>query len=247
MAVLVLMEIQSRIGTVPTSRSGKGDKSVRRWRTSYGALCGTRETSGDVPNSIFGDGAGASASTEPRANSKQWGSLVWRPFFWLTEWFRPPAMFPILDAIGGATDIARIHTHGRKRRRTGPSRPPDIASAVFLAQSLDCRRRNNGGNVHCKIDCPFRSPDLGLRFEINSAGTCRVKIMKWEYQIVRADSVENFFQSSLNRLGSEGWEAISGAYGVGESKNVSLGQGMPPSVRAGASTWVALMKRTLPD
>jgi hypothetical protein len=70
--------------------------------------------------------------------------------------------------------------------------------------------------------------------------------MKWEYQIVRADSVENF-QSSLNRLGSEGWEAISGAYGSGESKNVSLGQGMPPSMRVGASTWIALMKRNLPD
>jgi hypothetical protein len=70
--------------------------------------------------------------------------------------------------------------------------------------------------------------------------------MKWEYQIVRADTVESF-QSSLNKLGSEGWEATSGTYAAGESKKISLGQGMPPSMTAGASTWVALMKRTIPD
>ena len=38
--------------------------------------------------------------------------------------------------------------------------------------------------------------------------------MKWEYQIARADTVEDFV-SSLNKLGSEGWEAISGAYATG--------------------------------
>jgi hypothetical protein len=70
--------------------------------------------------------------------------------------------------------------------------------------------------------------------------------MKWEYQIVRADTVENF-QSSLNKLGSEGWEATSGAYAAGESTKVSLGQGMAPSIRIGAPTWVALMKRPIPD
>jgi hypothetical protein len=70
--------------------------------------------------------------------------------------------------------------------------------------------------------------------------------MKWEYQIVRADTVENFL-SSLNKLGSEGWEATSGAYAAGESKKVSLGQGMPPSVAVGALAWVALMKRSLPE
>jgi hypothetical protein len=66
--------------------------------------------------------------------------------------------------------------------------------------------------------------------------------MKWEYQIVRADTVENFI-SALNKLGSEGWEATSGTYAAGESKKVSLGQGMPPSMAAAAPTWVALMKR----
>jgi hypothetical protein len=70
--------------------------------------------------------------------------------------------------------------------------------------------------------------------------------MKWEYQIVRADTVENF-QSSLNKLGSEGWEATSGVYAAGESKKVSLGQGMPPSMTVGTSTWVALMKRPIPN
>jgi len=70
--------------------------------------------------------------------------------------------------------------------------------------------------------------------------------MKWEYQIVRADAVENF-QSSLNRLGSEGWEATSGAYAAGESKRISLGQGMAPSTMVGAPTWVALMKRIIPE
>ncbi|MGA2892378.1 MAG: hypothetical protein ABSE22_05870 [Xanthobacteraceae bacterium] len=70
--------------------------------------------------------------------------------------------------------------------------------------------------------------------------------MKWEYQIVRADTVEHFL-SSLNKLGSEGWEATSGAYAAGESKKVSLGQGMPPSMTVGAPTWVALMKRAVPE
>ena len=74
----------------------------------------------------------------------------------------------------------------------------------------------------------------------------RVKIMKWEYHIARADTVENF-QISLNKLGSEGWEATSGVYAAGEFKRVSLGQGMPPSLTVGASTWVALMKRPIPD
>jgi len=70
------------------------------------------------------------------------------------------------------------------------------------------------------------------------------RIMKWEYQIARADTVEDFV-SSLNKLGSEGWEAISGAYAAGESKKVSLGQGMAPPTKIGVSTWVALMKRPI--
>jgi hypothetical protein len=69
--------------------------------------------------------------------------------------------------------------------------------------------------------------------------------MKWGYQIARADTVDSF-ENLLNKLGSEGWEAISGTYAAGESKKVSLGQGMAPSVTVGAPTWVALMKRPIP-
>ena len=70
--------------------------------------------------------------------------------------------------------------------------------------------------------------------------------MKWEYQIVRADTVENF-QSSLNKLGSEGWEATSGAYAAGESKRVSLGQGMAPSMAIGAPRRSRVSQAPAPD
>ena len=60
----------------------------------------------------------------------------------------------------------------------------------------------------------------------------KVKIMKWEYQVVKAESSENF-QTSLNALGGEGWEAISGGYMIGEPRRVTLGQGMAPSMAAG--------------
>ena len=64
----------------------------------------------------------------------------------------------------------------------------------------------------------------------------------WEYRIVRAETVDAF-ESALNSAGAEGWEAISGAYAIGESKKVALGHGMPVSTQAGAATWTALMKR----
>ena len=67
----------------------------------------------------------------------------------------------------------------------------------------------------------------------------------WEYRIVRAETVDAF-ESALNAAGAEGWEAISGAYAVGESKKVALGHGMPLSTQVGASTWTALMKRARP-
>lgn len=68
--------------------------------------------------------------------------------------------------------------------------------------------------------------------------------MNWEYQITRADTAEAF-QASLNKLGAEGWEAISGTYAIGESKKVTLGQGMAPSLAVGAPMWVAVMKRAI--
>jgi len=67
----------------------------------------------------------------------------------------------------------------------------------------------------------------------------------WEYRIVRAETAEAF-ESALNAAGAEGWEAISGAYAVGESKKVALGHGMPVSTQIGAATWTALMKRPRP-
>jgi hypothetical protein len=67
-------------------------------------------------------------------------------------------------------------------------------------------------------------------------------IVVWEYRIVKADTADAF-EAALNAAGAEGWEAISGSYGMGESKRVSLGHGMPVSTQAGASAWTALMKR----
>lgn len=65
---------------------------------------------------------------------------------------------------------------------------------------------------------------------------------RWEYRIVQAAALAEF-ETALNAAGAEGWEAISGAYAVGETTRVSLGQGMPLSTKAGAPTWTALMKR----
>ena len=68
--------------------------------------------------------------------------------------------------------------------------------------------------------------------------------MNWEHQVIKADSAETF-QSSLNKLGAEGWEAISGTYTIGEQKKVTLGHGMAPTTAAGTPMWVAIMKRAI--
>lgn len=65
---------------------------------------------------------------------------------------------------------------------------------------------------------------------------------KWEYRMVQAEAAAPF-EAALNAAGAEGWEAVSGAFGMGESKRVSLGQGMPVSTQAGTATWSAVMKR----
>jgi hypothetical protein len=64
----------------------------------------------------------------------------------------------------------------------------------------------------------------------------------WEYQLVKAET-SDAFQAALNAAGLDGWEAVSGGYGVGETTKVSLGQGMPASTRTGAPLWSAIMKR----
>jgi hypothetical protein len=70
--------------------------------------------------------------------------------------------------------------------------------------------------------------------------------MKWEYQIIRAATLEEF-EVLLNKRGGDGWEATSAGYAADETKMVALGQGMAPSMKAGALTWVALMKRPVPN
>jgi len=70
-------------------------------------------------------------------------------------------------------------------------------------------------------------------------------IVVWEYRIVKADTADAF-EAALNAAGAEGWEAISGSYGAGESKKVSLGHGMPTTTQAGAPVWTAVLKRFRP-
>ena len=69
--------------------------------------------------------------------------------------------------------------------------------------------------------------------------------MAWEYRLIKAETDE-IFERALNAAGAEGWEAVSSGYSIGESKKVSLGQGMPLSTAIGASQWSALMKRPVP-
>jgi hypothetical protein len=66
--------------------------------------------------------------------------------------------------------------------------------------------------------------------------------MAWEYRLIKAETDE-LYERALNAAGAEGWEAVSSGYSIGESKKVSLGQGMPLSTAIGASQWSALMKR----
>jgi hypothetical protein len=69
--------------------------------------------------------------------------------------------------------------------------------------------------------------------------------MAWEYRLIKAETDE-LYERALNAAGAEGWEAVSSGYAIGESKKVSLGQGMPLSTAIGASQWSALMKRAVP-
>ena len=69
--------------------------------------------------------------------------------------------------------------------------------------------------------------------------------MAWEYRIIKAET-EALYERALNAAGAEGWEAISGNYGAGESKKISLGHGMPATTQAGAPVWTAVLKRFRP-
>ena len=68
--------------------------------------------------------------------------------------------------------------------------------------------------------------------------------MAWEYRLIKAETDE-LYERALNAAGAQGWEAVSSGYSIGESKKVSLGQGMPLSTAIGASQWSALMKRVV--
>ena len=68
--------------------------------------------------------------------------------------------------------------------------------------------------------------------------------MRWEYFVLKADTVGDF-EVALNKAGGDGWEAVFGGYVIGESTKVSLGQGMPVSTKQGAPIWSAIMKRAL--
>ena len=57
--------------------------------------------------------------------------------------------------------------------------------------------------------------------------------MTWEYRIINAATAE-LYEQALNAAGADGWEAVSSSYAAGESKKVSLGQGMPLSTAVGA-------------
>jgi hypothetical protein len=64
--------------------------------------------------------------------------------------------------------------------------------------------------------------------------------MKWEYQVVAATDLGDFV-SRLNRLGEDGWEAISGTYTLGEPETRMMGVGTAEF--PGSPQWVAVMKR----
>jgi hypothetical protein len=68
--------------------------------------------------------------------------------------------------------------------------------------------------------------------------------MVWEYRLIKAET-EELYERALNAAGAEGWEAVSSSYSAGESKQISLGHGMPLSTKVGASQWSALMKRAV--
>lgn len=66
-------------------------------------------------------------------------------------------------------------------------------------------------------------------------------MQKWEYTVVSTPHVSEF-EKTLNELGAQGWEAISGANCIGEAMSVDIGVG---TVRRASAEplWVAVMKR----
>lgn len=66
--------------------------------------------------------------------------------------------------------------------------------------------------------------------------------MKWEYQVITKTDLGDFI-AWLNRLGDEGWEAISGTYTLGEPISVEISSRIGSVPAPGKPQWVAVMKR----
>jgi hypothetical protein len=66
--------------------------------------------------------------------------------------------------------------------------------------------------------------------------------MKWEYQVIAKQDLDEFI-SCLNKLGDEGWEAISGGNCVGETETVDVPGTRSTMERPGHTRWVAVLKR----
>ena len=61
--------------------------------------------------------------------------------------------------------------------------------------------------------------------------------MKWEYHVIAKPDLGDFIDL-LNRLGEEGWEAISGTYTIGESLLVeSSARAIPDSKAPRQPQW----------
>jgi len=157
------------------------------------------------------------------------------------------------EGFGVLTDIdvratmkKKLDLDFRDYRILGACNPP-LAYQALSADNIRSERRLCD-EVHLNLACRWFCR-LSLDGRVPAAAKARASFsqreaMNWEYQIVKTDSPENF-QASLNKLGAEGWEAISGTYTIGESKKVTLGKGMSPFWAVGSPMWIAVMKRAI--
>jgi len=72
------------------------------------------------------------------------------------------------------------------------------------------------------------------------------KIMKWEYEVIRADDLEGF-EFWLKKLGAEGWEAVSANYVMSAPETSSLGAELGDYTHPAAPMWIAVMKRAVEE
>jgi hypothetical protein len=72
------------------------------------------------------------------------------------------------------------------------------------------------------------------------------KIMKWEYEVIRADDLEGF-EFWLKKLGAEGWEAVSANYVMSAQEKSSLGAELGEYTHPASPMWIAVMKRPIEE